>query len=264
MRQDRTLRGDVRGNALWGRRGESRSNALWGSGKRGIVLTALAAMLVVPMAGSAALGVPGNSAVVPKSLIAAATANPTKQFNVIVQGDTGSKAVGDDVQNGGGKIKKRFLTISGVNASVSGADILKLAKYPHVTAITPDVKVQASGYQDSTMWLDSTDMSILQNSFDPNTGAVTGPAPPAPASTAAARRTPSSSRSEPRTRRASLARAMSSRRPTGSHRTRSSTASASPTSRWRARPRRRSASIPSIRRSSAPGFAASLSSHQPA
>src|SRR5919199_3208471 len=180
MRQDRTLRRDVRGNALWGRRGESRSNALWGSGKRGIVLTALAAMLVVPMAGSAALGVPGNSAVVPKSLIAAATANPTKQFNVIVQGDTGSKSVGDDVQNGGGKIKKRFLTISGVNASVSGADILKLAKYPHVTAITPDVKVQASGYQDSTMWLDSTDMSILQNSFDPNTGVVTGPAPAAP------------------------------------------------------------------------------------
>src|ERR687886_513022 len=115
MRQDRTLRRDVRGNALWGRRGESRSNALWGSGKRGIVLTALAAMLVVPVAGSAALGVPSSSAVVPKSLLAQATANPAQQFNVIVQGDK-----------------------------------------------------------------DSTDMSILQNSFDPNTGAITGPAPQAP------------------------------------------------------------------------------------
>src|SRR5215216_4412832 len=126
MRQDRTLRRDVRGNALWGRRGESRSNALWGSGKRGIVLTALAAMLVVPVAGSAALGVPGSSAVVPKSLLAQAAANPTQQFSVIVQGDNGSKAAQDDVKNGGGDVKKRFATVSGVSASVSGANLLKL------------------------------------------------------------------------------------------------------------------------------------------
>ena len=59
MRQDGTLHKDVRANALWGRRGESRSNALWGrSGKRTLVLLALAAMLVVPVAGSAA---PGDS-----------------------------------------------------------------------------------------------------------------------------------------------------------------------------------------------------------
>src|ERR671932_1882006 len=181
MRQDRSLRGDVRGNALWGRRGESRSNALWGSGKRGIVLTALAAMLVVPVAGSAALGVPNSSAVVPKSLLAQATANPAQQFNVIVQGDKDSKGAQDDVQNGGGSVKKRFLTIAGVSATLSGADLVKLAKYPHVTAITPDAKVKASAYEDSTMWQDSTDMSILQNSFDPATGEVTGPAPKAPA-----------------------------------------------------------------------------------
>src|SRR5919202_6654665 len=181
MRQDRSLRGDVRGNALWGRRGESRSNALWGSGKRGIVLTALAAMLVVPMASSAALGVPDNSAVVPKSLLAQAAANPTQQFDVIVQGDRGSNGAQDDVGYSGGKVKKRFLTVAGVSASLSGAELLTLAKYPHVTAITPDVKVQASAYEDSTMWQDSTDMAILQNSFDPATGEVTGPAPKAPA-----------------------------------------------------------------------------------
>ena len=180
MRQDRTLRGDVRGNALWGRRGESRANALWGSGKRGIVLTALAAVLVVPMASSAAPGVPSTSAVVPQSLLAQAAANPTQQFDVIVQGDKGSKGAQDDVENGGGKVKKRFISVAGVSASVSGKDLLKLAKYPHVTAITPDVKVQAAAYEDSTMWQDSTDMSILQNSFDPNTGEITGPAPQAP------------------------------------------------------------------------------------
>ena len=180
MRQDRTLRRDVRGNALWGRRGESRSNALWGSGKRGIVLTALAAMLVVPMASSAALGVPDNSAVVPKSLLAQAAANPTQQFDVIVQGDRGSKGAQDDVGYSGGKVEKRFLTVAGVSASLSGTELLKLAKYPHITAITPDAKVKASAYEDSTMWQDSTDIAILQNSFDPNTGQVTGPAPQAP------------------------------------------------------------------------------------
>jgi len=31
------------------------------------------------------------------------------------------------------------------------------------------------------MWQESTDMTILQNAFDPNTGAITGPAPQAPA-----------------------------------------------------------------------------------
>ena len=180
MRQDRTLRRDVRGNALWGRRGESRSNALWGSGKRGIVLTALAAMLVVPMASSAAPGVPGKSAVVPTSLLAQAAANPLQQFDVIVQGDKDSKSAGDDVKNGKGNVKKQFVSVAGVSASLSGADLVKLAKNPHVTAITPDVKVKAAAYEDSTMWQDSTDMSILQNSFNPNTGAITGPAPQAP------------------------------------------------------------------------------------
>jgi serine protease AprX len=41
--------------------------------------------------------------------------------------------------------------------------------------------VRVTAYQDSTMWQDSTDMSILQNSFDPATGEITGPAPQAPA-----------------------------------------------------------------------------------
>jgi serine protease AprX len=180
MRQDRSLRGDVRGNALWGRRGESRSNAVWGSGKRGIVLTALAAMLVVPMASSAAPGVPNKSAVVPQSLLAQAAGNPLQKFDVIVQGDKDSKSAGAEVKNGKGSVKKQFLTVAGVSASISGADLLKLAKDPHVTAITPDVKVSSAGYEDSTMWQDSTDMSILQNNFDPNTGEITGPAPQAP------------------------------------------------------------------------------------
>jgi serine protease AprX len=186
MRQDRTLHQDVRANALWGRRGESRSNALWGrSGKRSLVLLSLAAMLVVPVAGSAASGgLPGkSSAVVPDSLIAAATGNPTQQFDVIVQGNKGinSSTVGQDVTNSNGNLKMRFLSVNGVDALISGKDLLKLASNPHVLAITPNVKTKLADYQDGTMWQDSTDMSVLQNSFNPSTGAITGPAPQAPA-----------------------------------------------------------------------------------
>jgi serine protease AprX len=185
MRQDRTLHKDVRANALWGRRGESRSNALWGrSGKRTLVLLSLAAMLVVPVAGSAAPGGPGTpTAVVPDSLLAAAAANPLQQFDVLVQGNKGvsSNGVGQDVTNANGKLKMRFLTVAGVDALVSGKDLLKLARNPHVLSITPNAKTQALSYEDSTMWKDSTDLTLMQNAFDPTTGEITGPAPQAPA-----------------------------------------------------------------------------------
>jgi serine protease AprX len=185
MRQDRTLHKDVRANALWGRRGESRSNALWGrSGKRTLVLLSLAAMLVVPVAGSAANGnsvKPG--AVVPAGLLAQATANPAQKFDVLVQGNKGvsGSTVGQDVTTSGGQLKRRFLTVAGVDALITGKTLLQLAKNPHVLAITPNSKTNLSGYQDATMWQQTTDMSVLQNSFDPNTGAITGPAPQAPA-----------------------------------------------------------------------------------
>jgi serine protease AprX len=184
MRQDRTIRRGVRANALWGRRGESRSNALWGSGKRGWVTLALAAMLVVPVAGSASPG-PGKDkgAFVPPGLLAKAAANPLQTFDVIVQGDKGSKSsdVSSEVTKENGKGKKDFKSITGVQASISGKDLLKLARHPHILAITRNVPVSSAAYQDSTMWQDSTDMSMLQNAFDPNTGEITGPAPQAPA-----------------------------------------------------------------------------------
>jgi serine protease AprX len=185
MRQDRTIRRGVRANALWGRHGESRSNALWGSGKRGWVTLALAAMLVVPVAGSASSGDSGKDkgAFVPPSLLAKAAASPLQTFDVIVQGDKGSSSsdVSTEVSKENGKSKKGFMSIVGVQASISGKDLLKLARHPHIVSITRDAPVSSAAYQDSTMWQDSTDMSILQNAFDPNTGEITGPAPQAPA-----------------------------------------------------------------------------------
>jgi serine protease AprX len=207
MRQDRTIRRGVRANALWGRRGESRSNALWGSGKRGMITLALAMMLVVPMAGSAASGGNGNGdangqyskdndrdrgriknrdrskAWVPESLLAAAAANPLGNFDVIVQGyeDRSVNDTGKEVQNENGNLKRKFLTVGGVQATITGKQLLKLAGNSHVMAITRNVTVRSTAYQDSTMWQDSVDMAILQNTFDPVTGLITGPAPKAPA-----------------------------------------------------------------------------------
>jgi serine protease AprX len=187
MRQDRSIRRGIRANALWGRRGESRSNALWGSGKRGMITLALAAMLVVPVAGSASSTNSGpgggSSAVVPASLLAKAAANPLGSFDVIVQGDkdSSSSKVSDEVRKENGKSMREFMSVRGVQATVSGKDLLKLARNSHIVAITPNVAVHTSAYQDSTMWMDSTDMTILQNSFDPFTGEITGPAPQAPA-----------------------------------------------------------------------------------
>jgi serine protease AprX len=186
MRQDRTIRTGVRANALWGRRGESRSNALWGSGKRGWVTLALAAMLVVPVAGSASSGNSGpggGEAFVPPSLLAKAAANPLQTFDVIVQGDkkSSSSEVAKEVRNENGRAMRNFMSLAGVQASISGKDLLKLSHNSHIVAITRNAPVTSAAYLDSTMWQDSTDMSILQNAFDPNTGEITGPAPQAPA-----------------------------------------------------------------------------------
>jgi len=75
----------------------------------------------------------------------------------------------------------RFLTVAGVDALVSGKDLLQLARNPHVLSITPNTKTKLAGYEDATMWRDSTDLTLMRNAFDPNTGAITGPAPQAPA-----------------------------------------------------------------------------------
>src|SRR3954451_4184787 len=184
MRHDRSLRGGIRANALWGRCGESRSNALWGSGKRGMIMLALAAMLIVPMAGSASSGDDkGTSALVPTSLLAKAAANPLQMFDVIVQGDKKSSSadVAKETQSEHGKSMRSFMSLAGVQASISGKGLLKVPRNSHMQAITPNVAVHTSAYEDNTMWLDSTYVSMLEANIDPNTGDVLGPAPQAPA-----------------------------------------------------------------------------------
>jgi len=173
----------------------SRANALWGRGGRGqrsrtvatrLGLLAAVTALAVPASGVAATRAASgikNGPVVPAYLIQAATANPLQVFHVIVQGTKGVKSstVASDVGSANGKTKKAFSSISGVSADVSGKDLLKLTKNPHVLAVTLDQSVKTTGYQDSAMWRDSADVSLLANDIDLNTGDVIGPAPQAPA-----------------------------------------------------------------------------------
>jgi hypothetical protein len=119
---------------------------------RVLVLSLLAlGVLAVPLA---AHGASNENALVPTELLAQAEAHPEQVFSVIVQG-RGRKRSGDvatDVAEeraaspGKGKgVRKRFATISGVAADLTGRQISKLAKRNEILAITRDAPVAASG-----------------------------------------------------------------------------------------------------------------------
>ena len=88
MRHERPSNaGEARSSALWGKGsgGQSRGSALWGRGGRSsIALLALVVSVIVPAAGIAG---EKQHAAVPADLMAEAQANPTANFDVIVQGD---------------------------------------------------------------------------------------------------------------------------------------------------------------------------------
>jgi subtilisin family serine protease len=119
---------------------------------RVLVLGLLAVgVLAVPLA---AHGASQERALVPTVLLAQADAHPEQVFSVIVQG-RGKERSGDvatDVAEerlaspGKGKgVRKRFSTISGVAADLTGKQISKLAERNDILAITLDAPVAAGG-----------------------------------------------------------------------------------------------------------------------
>jgi serine protease AprX len=162
MRLKTDSNGEHRSSALWGRGGrEARASALWGRGGRSsIALLALLVSIVIPAAGIAGekLG-----AAVPVELLQAAQANEDATFDVIIQGAKGktSADVVAELKNGNGKLKRRFGSIAGVSAEVSGKELLRLAKHPHVFAITPDAKVSLTSYESAEMWRPATGVNKL-------------------------------------------------------------------------------------------------------
>jgi subtilisin family serine protease len=108
-------------------------------------------VLAVPLA---AHGASTENALVPTELLAQAEAHPDQVFLVIVQGRGKERSgdVADDVAEervaapGKGKgTRKRFATISGVAAELTGRQILRLAARNDILTVTPDAPVAASG-----------------------------------------------------------------------------------------------------------------------
>src|SRR5229473_8003693 len=173
MRLNRANTCGDRSNALWGRgsRGESRSNALWGRGGRRAGAVVATFTVVFAMAASAtAAGVgsgsgnsgSGNSlkSYVPTTLLNAIQQNPKQSFDVILQGDRKQQAHGfiqkilqdttgnaSDENIAPGQVTKEFLSIDGAQLTLTGKQILRLAKKGIAQAIVPNDSVKMSSVQ---------------------------------------------------------------------------------------------------------------------
>jgi serine protease AprX len=157
MRPVSGTKGNLRASALWGKKtkGEARGSALWGKPGRGFaaLLTAVVA-LSVPVAAPAADSNPGQGALVPDALLAGAQAHPNRVYRVIVQAKPGkasrevARAVNGVVAKHPGKamgLKRQFSAVAGVAASLTGRQLVDLAKQKGILAITGDRKVAATG-----------------------------------------------------------------------------------------------------------------------
>jgi serine protease AprX len=134
-----------------GPRAGLRQSALWGKGGRG-----LATLVVVALALTAPVGATASSraAYTTPGLLAAAQADPSAIFDVIIQGD-GENATGaiasivrtelsaDRSQAQG--IKRQFSSIDGLAAHLTGKQILHLVSRNGIGAITLDAPVALAG-----------------------------------------------------------------------------------------------------------------------
>src|SRR3954447_6091361 len=172
MRQKRANSCGDRANALWGRgsRGEARSNALWGRGGRragATVLMAAAAfsvMAAVSVAspagnGSKTANHSGLKAYVEDSLLASVQQNPKQAFDVIVQGNPTGKTNGflakvfsdnsgsAEEHTSAADVRQQFNAIDGFQGSLTGKQILRLAKQGLATSIIANESVQKTAVQ---------------------------------------------------------------------------------------------------------------------
>ena len=182
MRLNRASSSGDRSNALWGRgsRGESRSNALWGRGGRraGSIVASFAVVFAFAASATAAgVGGHGNGygrgfgtlkSFVSPQLLSSIQQNPKQSFDVIVQGDPRTKSHGfiqkvvqdksgaSDENVGASAVKKEFLSLDGARLTLTGRQILRIAKIGLAQAIVPNETVKMSGFQmpvsNSQLW----------------------------------------------------------------------------------------------------------------
>ena len=203
MRHSRANNLGDRSNALWGRgsRGEQRSNALWGrGGRRAGVATAMVVMFAMASVAGAGLNGNGNGggngkygnlkSYVPDTLLSAIQQNPRQSFDVILQGDRRQKAHGfiqrvvadksgssdENVQNG--NVKHEFTSIDGAQLTLTGRQILRIAKNGIAESIIPNETVHMAGslLQESNSqlwpWATGAPVDWLKQSPDAATIAV--------------------------------------------------------------------------------------------
>ena len=197
--RDRATSGD-RSNALWGRgsRGESRSNALWGRGGRrtAVLASAIAVFAVasVAVAGSGSGGSGSNSrydnlkAYVQDTLLSSIAQNPNQSFDVILQGDPKQsssvfiqKVLSDrsgsaDENVSPSDVKNQFDSIDGAQLTLTGKQILRLARSGMATSIMPNETVKVQGValpvSNPQLWPWSTGAPVDWLTSSPNAATI--------------------------------------------------------------------------------------------
>jgi serine protease AprX len=181
---------------------EWRANALWGQGGRGgnrsrigtlkLAGSIAVVVLVTPMlalgasgksgtgtsgsgtSGTSGTGTSGTSgtsyeAFVPAKLLNEAKADPTKIFQVIVQGTktNGSAAVDQRVRQiisakpaAASGVKRKYVVVNGVLASLSGAQLVTLSTDSKVGAITRDQTMRMAALANTQQWPYQTQLSL--------------------------------------------------------------------------------------------------------
>ncbi len=162
MRRDISTAGRAHGALMPGERG----NALWGGGakigkKTTIVLATMVALIAVAAGQISPAAASSKNAYVSPALLQGATASPDQLFDVIVQGRKGKssadveKEVEDarkDNPANGSILKRKFVSISGVSATLSGDQLLKLSEKSWVDSITPDTRIELAAYSNTQIW----------------------------------------------------------------------------------------------------------------
>jgi serine protease AprX len=147
-----------------GRERESRANVLWGGGERRLALiTAVVSLLLFALLGGRLGGADAapREAYISPSLKAEAQARPDALFDVIVQARKGKRAddvLGDierttkEAPANGAALGRKFLSIEGASATLTGAQIMRLAKRGNIESITRDSKVELTSFSSSQLW----------------------------------------------------------------------------------------------------------------
>ena len=146
----------------WG--GQVRSNALWG-GKSSLPATLGALLLLALALGvgrvDAADGSKDADVYFSPGLEAEAEAHPDQLFDVILQARPGKKTddvvqavamVQKEVPGQGAQAIRRFVSIAGTSATLTGKQLLKLADDKYVESITRDSKVELTSYWNQQKW----------------------------------------------------------------------------------------------------------------